>query len=105
MMLAQRQPDGCTTAEHLRAVAASTGVIDPALQVQVPREGAALWTAFCDLASERLPGMAPAAIQGAQIESWQRLSGVVLTPWEVDTLRAMDRAALAVASKSKGAAV
>ena len=94
MRLGQRQPDGCTLREHLQAGAAATGRADPTLALDLPACVAALWQAFCELV--RPVGMAAGAIPSVEIEAWQRLARVTLTPWEVDTLRAMDRAALAV---------
>lgn len=92
MRLSQRQPDGCTLREHLQAGAAATGQVSPLLTLDLPACVSALWQAFCDLV--RPVGMGPGAIPSAEIEAWQRLARVVLTPWEVDTLRMMDRAAL-----------
>ena len=105
MHLLKRQPDGNTLHQHLLAAAEATGRPEPALLKRVPRAASALWEAFCELAASRPAGMAPAAIPGTEIEAWQRLSGVQLSGWEVDTLRAMDRAALAAMSEAKGAAV
>jgi hypothetical protein len=96
MRLHKRLPDGGTTLQHLQAAAVATGRVDAALLHQVPRAAAALWDAFCEIASGRQSGMGPQPVPNTEIEAWQRLSGVQLTPWEVDTIRLMDRAALAV---------
>lgn len=96
MRLHKRLPDGSTTLQHLQAAAAVTGKADAALLRRVPRAAAALWEAFCEIASGRPSSMGPQPVPSTEIESWQRLSGVQLSPWEVDTLRLMDRAAVAV---------
>jgi hypothetical protein len=96
MRLTKRQADGATVREHLQAAAAATGKADPSLSRSLPRALVWLWQAFCELSAARPVGMAAGAIPGTEIEAWQRLARVTLLPWEVDTLRAMDRAALAV---------
>ena len=99
MRLHKRLPDGSTNLQHLQAAAAATGRADAALLHQVPSCGAALWDAFCEIASGRQGGMGPQPVPSTEIEAWQRLSGLRLSPWEVDTLRLMDRAAVAVLSE------
>ena len=94
MQLGKQLPGGGTLREHLQAAAAFTGTADPRLAAAPPAGAGLLWLAFCECA--RPVGMGPGAIPAAEIEAWQRLSRVSLTPWEVDTLRAMDRAALNV---------
>ena len=101
MQLGQRQPDGNTLRDHLQAVARSTGQADPRLTVRLLPCLTGLWDAYCELSAMRPSGMGASAIPGAEYESWQRLSGVQLTPWEVDTLKAMDRAALSAMAEVK----
>lgn len=95
MQLMRRQPDGATLRQHLQRAAELTGQPDPRLQRRVPPAGAALWETFCELAAARPAGMGPGAVPMAELQAWQQLHGVRLTPWEVGTLLAMDRAALA----------
>jgi hypothetical protein len=95
MQLSRRQADGTPLRAHLQAEARATGKPDPLLLAQVPAAGAALWEAYCELSAMRPSGMGPCAIPGLEYELWQRHGGVRLTPWEIDTLKAMDRAALA----------
>jgi hypothetical protein len=97
MRLGQRQPDGCTLREHLQAAVVATGKPNPVLALALPVCVTGLWQAFCEMA--RPVGMAAGAIPAVEIEAWQRLSGVTLSPWEVDTLRAMDRAAMSAMSE------
>lgn len=96
MQLGARQPDGASLREHLQSGAAQTGRADPRLLAAVPAAGAALWQAFIDLASARPAHMGGAgAIPPSELQAWQQLHGLRLSPWEIDTLAAMDRAALA----------
>jgi len=92
-----RQPDGSTLRDHLQSAAAA-GRDVPELALDVPPAGAALWQAFVELSGARTPG---AAVHYSEIESWQRLHGVALTPWEVGTICAMDRAVLAAAESKR----
>ena len=99
MTLAQRKPDGCSMRQHLQATAQNGHAVDPRLAMEPPAAGRALWSAYCELAAQRPAGMGPSPIPGPEYESSQRLHGVQLTPWEIGTLQAMDRAALAVTPK------
>jgi hypothetical protein len=96
MQLMRRQPDGQPLRAHLLAGAAACGQADPRLTMRPPELASALWQAFVDLASARPVGMAPGAVPPSEIAAWQQLHGVQLSPWEVETLQAMDRAALSV---------
>lgn len=97
MRLAQRQSDGQPLREHLLAAAHLSGQAAPELQATPPVGGAGLWATYCALSGAR-----PASFGGAlpvppsEVLAWCSLRGVRLTPWESDTLQAMDRAALAV---------
>lgn len=97
MNLSHREPDGATLRQHLQAAAKATGHTDPRLLHTVPQGCSALWSAFAELNACRPLGMgAVGAIPLGEVEAWQRLHGVQLSPWEVDTLTAMDRAAIGV---------
>lgn len=102
MQLCQRQTDGAPLREHLLAEARMTGETSPLLRAELPAWAGGLWQAYTELADERQAGMGPCGIQGTQILAWQRLAGVRLTPWEVDTLRAVDRAVLACQAGKAG---
>ena len=99
MQLMHRQGDGRPLREHLQAAMAAGAAPDERLARKPPRDGLALWEAFCELASVRPGGMGPGAVPLTEIEAWQRLHGVRLTSWELGTLLAMDRAALAQMNK------
>lgn len=100
MQLATRQSDGSTLREHLQSAAAQGQPADPRLGAGAPPQCAALWDAFVALNGARPSGMGASAIPPSEIVAWQQLHGVRLTPWEVDTLRAMDQAALGVAAEN-----
>jgi hypothetical protein len=91
--------DGASKRDHLLAASKFTGELDPqlaeALQ-QLPSLVRPIWQAFEALCGTRHDG-APIAL--TEIEAWQRLNGVPLTPWEVETLLAMDQAALSAAPR------
>jgi hypothetical protein len=57
-----------------------------------------LWAVFLDLHSTREVGFAAGPISFREIESYARLTGVTLTPWEVGVIRAVDAAVLETAS-------
>lgn len=79
---------------HLQRLADSTGRVDDRLALKAPRLGESLWGAFVQLSSTRQSGMGANPIAITEVEAWCRLQGVTLSPWELDTLLAMDSAAL-----------
>jgi hypothetical protein len=93
--LAARQPDGQTLREHLLAAAAAGAPVDDLLTTPPPQGAEDLWQAFVDLSASRPAGMGPAGIPPSEIVAWQTLCRLRLTPWECETLLAMDRAVLA----------
>lgn len=97
MQLSARQADGHSLREHLQA-AARAGDVDERLVAQPPAAGAQVWEAFAELSASRPAGMGLSAVPHSELEAWQRLHGVRLTPWEIETLMAMDRAALTALS-------
>lgn len=102
MELVQRLPDGATRRDHLLAAAAATGRAEPELLERVPAGASTLWLAFCELSSSRpAGGFSYAAIPPSEVLAWQSLHGVRLTGWEIDTLRAMDGAALRILNRQQ----
>lgn len=97
MRLSVTQPDGATLRTHLQRAHAATGRRDSMLAAvaePMPESVAKLWDAYRALAGTRArsaEGIAPIAC--VEIEAWQRMSGVALTPWEFGTLLLIDRAA------------
>ena len=54
-----------------------------------------LWLTFQQLHQSRgSAGMGPAPISQQDLQAWQHNNGVQLTPWEADTLMALDAVAL-----------
>lgn len=91
-----RQPDGATLRDHLRAAAAASGVEDPRLKRRCPAAVRALWDIYTDVEAGRPQGLSGLArIPPSELQSWCELHQVRLTVWEVETLLAMDRAAVA----------
>lgn len=104
MQLVQRQADGSTLREHLLAAMAQGAAPDARLSATVPAGGQALWDAFCSMSSGRQAGLGGAGpIPPSEVLAWQQLQGVRFTPWELDTLRAMDDAALGVLADQRRA--
>lgn len=61
----------------------------------LPRGLERLWGDFIDLHSSRgSTGMGAARITFADIDAWQRVTGTVLEPWEIDCIRKADDAFL-----------
>jgi hypothetical protein len=100
VQLSTRQSDGSTLREHLQVAADNGTRADPRLGAAVPPEMAALWAAFVALDNARPAGMGKSAIPPSELIAWQQLHGVRLTPWEAETLMAMDRAVLALSHAS-----
>lgn len=99
MRLAHRLPDGCTQREHLQANARN-GQPHPDLLVKVPAGGQSLWDAYVGISAGRPASLGGGAlVPPSEYVAWQHLQGVRLTPWEVDTLQAMDRASVAQVAK------
>jgi hypothetical protein len=80
---------------------AARGQVDDRLTPPpIPTEVRGLYEVFYTLSAARRSGFGACALTFTDIESWSRLSGVDLTPWELETLIAMDAAALSVAASS-----
>lgn len=59
-----------------------------------------VWNAFCAMHDARgSNGYTPNAITWQDIAAWQQVSGNTLTPWELDTIRALDGVAMAAFAK------
>lgn len=95
--LGRRRQDGTTERDHLLAYQAATGTTPPELELPpIPAGAEMLWRTFQELSGARMPGGFGAANLTLQdIAAWQSLMRVRLTPWEVETILAIDRAALA----------
>ena len=59
-----------------------------------------LWDAFLQLHHARGgAGLGPSPISPHDLLAYQQLHDVQFTPWEIDTLQALDRTALAAAAR------
>lgn len=89
--------------DHLVAHARQTGEEPEELKVPpVPAGTERLWAAFNELRGTQSPAAGGAApISMTEIAAWQGVFGVQLTPWEVETVLALDRAALAVLNEGQ----
>ncbi len=99
MQLQHKQADGKPLRDHLLAAAAAGGGLHPLLAEQPPRCVAWLWNTHCELTAARPAGLAgDRPTPPSEVLAWQTLQGLRLSPWDVDTLAAMDRAALHAAA-------
>lgn len=99
--LSELQGDGASLRTHLQR-AAETGRIDDRLFNECPRECLPVWTAYVQIARSRAAGFGATGISLQEIEAWQRLYGVRLTAWELDTIIELDAVFMKRASKKKG---
>lgn len=100
--MSARQGDGATLRTHLQRHARNTGQIDPLLLTEWPREGRMVWWAFNTMG--RQYGMAgPLPITATEIDAWQRVHGIRLTPWELSMIRVFDQIALEAAAQKDSA--
>ncbi|CAB4122375.1 hypothetical protein UFOVP32_14 [uncultured Caudovirales phage] len=95
-----RSAGGASVADHLAAVAKKRKR-KIALAPSVPTEALHLWNLFTRLNSTRTGnGFGPNPISFLEMESFCRLTGEVLDPWEVHAIRALDDAYLAISNES-----
>lgn len=87
-------PDGCTERDHLAAAAKQTGDWSALQLPDLPRGCEQLWQIFQFLSAGRSNGMAPGPIPPSEYLAWQQLNHIEFTPWELDTLKALDDVAL-----------
>lgn len=94
MQLGKRMSDGSPLRDHLLAEARATGRRNPLLEVTVPLGGEGVFHDYASLAKTKPDGMSGAGpITHCEIEAYTRLMGIMLTPWEVETITMMDHAA------------
>lgn len=60
---------------------------------ELPLGSSELWTSYQSLAAHRSPGgMETGVLTWPDLQAWQTLMGITLTPWEADTLMSIERA-------------
>lgn len=73
----------------------NSGTAAPQLQaVGLPVGCQLLWDAFIEMHNRRGGGMGPQPISWRDLQAWQDVRQVSLTAWEIDTLLALDSAAM-----------
>lgn len=99
--LSKPTPDGLTQRDHLQAHARSTGEIPAELMLpEIPRGCVGLWNTFIELHNSRAnTGMGPTGISFSDLLAWQQLTGVTLSPWELETILRIDQVAVASLSQ------
>lgn len=91
--LSQPQEDGSPLLAHLQAAWRASGKM-PAMLANAPTmpEGCeTLWRNFLELHDSRgSTGWGAARVTFADMDSWQRVRGTTLRPWEVECIRKAD---------------
>ena len=79
---------------HLEQVAKMKGELPPELEVpDFPDIASHIWVTFNELSAGRTYGMSgPNPLSWEGIKAWVDLNGIVLTPWELETIKALDMA-------------
>ena len=96
MRLSRRRKDGTTQMDHLNAIREKSGSIPPELEIPpVPRGTERIIETFNLLHSARpAGGFGVSPIPVSEIVAWQRAMRIRLTPWEIETILRIDRAAI-----------
>lgn len=93
MKLNAKQQDGATLRQHLEAVYKRTKVKpEELIQPALPNSVKYLLRLFADLSHGRQNGMGANSITCLELQAWLNLTDRKLSNWEINTLRAMDRA-------------
>lgn len=102
--MAQTDEKGVTKREHLEQAAKSLESAKEELEgPDFPDIAAYVWEAFMDLhASRQSGGMGPGAITYEGILAWSTLKQEWLTPWELDTVKALDALWFKVSAENHG---
>lgn len=94
--------DGATLRTHLQRMAYSSGKVDSRLEAHPPpRAVMVLWETFLLLAATRRSGMSAHPLTMNDIEAYCRMANIQLTPWELETLIALDAVAMTAAVKNR----
>lgn len=98
------EEEGGTVLEHLRAIESKTGATPQVLldAPVLPDACVELWGIFTELHACRNSGFGPAPITFADIDAFQRVSGIRLEPWELAAIRRADAAYLESYAERQG---
>jgi hypothetical protein len=70
---------------------------------ELPPAARALYSTWREIASARgSNGFGPSPITWSEINAWQSLCGVCLSPWEVQLMRELDAVELSASSEDHG---
>jgi len=94
--LNKRQKDGSTLRENLESAYRQTRVQPVELEpIDIPYGTQYLWTYFCELSNGRgYSETGPSALTFTEILAWSQLTKSDPTAWEVEAIKAIDRAFL-----------
>lgn len=94
-----QRKDGTTKRHHLEQAERATGEsLIP--EVDIPPAAQHVWSWFWALNDSRPDGLSgPGTLTYTEIAAWAALTGHIPRPWEVDAIKAMDRAYLASVAK------
>jgi len=93
-----------TQREHLEQVEKMLGEAPPELiSPDFPDVAAHLWAAFLDIHKGRSYGMSGGNPRSwSDIAAWCNLTGIVLSSWDVETIKALDMAWVRSSNEDKG---
>jgi hypothetical protein len=95
VVLSEKQKDGCTLREHLEAVYKATKRKPEQLeQPELPNKVKHILRLYGDLSQGRQFGFSANPISSIEIQAWLNITDRTLSNWEIQTLRAIDRAYL-----------
>lgn len=105
-----RLEQGVSYRETLEGLLARAKTDEKRLELEVeltvpplPPAMAYLWAAFLRLSSRRgSNGFGPSRLTHLEIETFQRVTGLRLRPWEVALIEALDDIALSAAGENRG---
>lgn len=91
--LSAKDKNGDSLRDTLEKAKLHTGIIaDELIKIDVHPSVMYLWHYFLQLSSSRQSGMAVSPLSYFEIESWQRLSRIEISPFELTVIKALDSA-------------
>jgi hypothetical protein len=98
--MGKRQPDGATLHDHLAAAWSASGKQPEEMEAEeLPPVVGSVLDVYLQLSATRQASMGPSPINYRDLVAWQQISGVTLTPWEAETILAMDSAVIRIQSE------
>jgi hypothetical protein len=92
---------GVSQKDHLAQVAKVKGRMPPEMiPPEFPDVASHVWETFVQLHNGRTVGMgSPNPISWEAIQAWCNLTGIVLSPWEIETVKELDMLWLRISAK------